>query len=177
MSEQMSVAMEEGAISCAAVMTESGSNDDDGVRFIVERKRARDATVQDLASAAGYLFCAPENLASVSGEMLEFFHRNYYHLFETNDADSDNSYSETSILLGRPYAIAVAAGADGSSAANQMTRICTGWRLQAVADPLIIQNGQPQRAKDILKTKICVPDGDLAKCSELGGLLAANLLL
>ena len=44
-------------------------------------RRARDATSADLLRADAYLFLAPENLASVSGEMLEFFHSAYYSAF------------------------------------------------------------------------------------------------
>ena len=47
----------------------------------VRIRRARDATSTDLLSADGYVFVAPENLASVSGEMLEFFHSCYYSVF------------------------------------------------------------------------------------------------
>ena len=45
--------------------------------LIVQRRRARDATADELLAADGYLFCAPENLASVSGEMKEFFDRSF----------------------------------------------------------------------------------------------------
>ena len=46
-------------------------------QLVVSRRAARDATVEDVLAADGYLFCAPENLASVSGEMKEFFDRSY----------------------------------------------------------------------------------------------------
>ena len=39
---------------------------------------ARDAVVDEVLASDGFLFCAPENLASLSGEMKEFFDRSYY---------------------------------------------------------------------------------------------------
>ena len=83
----------EGAHSVAAEM---------GASLNVDRVRAADATVEDLLGSDGFVFCAPENLASVSGEMLEFFHRSYYHVFSCEGSGLD--YQETSQLLGRPCA-------------------------------------------------------------------------
>ena len=37
--------------------------------------------------------------------------------------------NEDPILAGRPYGLAVAGGSDGTMAAQQMSRIATGWRL------------------------------------------------
>jgi len=135
----------------------------------VTKKMASEASVEDLLSADGYLFCAPENLATVSGEMAEFFHRCYYHVFE--------SHGDSSRLLGRPFGLAIAAGSDGSGAARQVSRICQGWRLKPVVDtPLIVQNGLPQTAANILAPKACSSEA-AARCQELGGLVAAHVLL
>src|SRR5690606_23643503 len=72
-------------------------------------RKASDTTAADLVQAQGYLFCAPENLGSLSGEMKEFFDRHYYAVLEQ--------------LNGRPYAVAIAAGSDGQGAARQIERI------------------------------------------------------
>ena len=53
---------------------------------------------------------------------------------ETVDAALDR-------IEGRPYAVIVAAGTDGSGAARQIERIATGWRLKEVAPALIVRNG------------------------------------
>ena len=145
----------------------------DGRRALAARRRAADATVEDNPSDA-YLFCGPENLASASGEMLEFFHRSYYHAFAAEGGGG--GAEEVSRLLGRPYGLAVAAGSDGTGAARQLERICRGWRLRPVADTVICQNGQPQTAAAILSPKAC-PAAARARCAELGGLLAATALL
>ena len=41
-------------------------------------------------------------------------------------------------INGRPYATLICAGSDGENAARQIARIATGWRLRAIADPLIV---------------------------------------
>src|SRR5215475_693203 len=79
---------------------------------------AADARPDDLIAADGYLFACPENLATMSGQMKEFFDRCYYPCLER--------------LNGRPYAAMFCAGSDGTNAARQLARICTGWRLKAV---------------------------------------------
>jgi multimeric flavodoxin WrbA len=143
----------------------------DGARAIVDElqaqnqlniavKEAHEATVCDLLAADAYLFCAPENLASLSGAMKEFFDRTYYGALDQ--------------LNGRPYALMISAGTDGSSAARQAERICTGWRLQLVAPVLIVQTGA-QTAQAIAAPKTIKPE-DRALCATLGGTLAALLL-
>ena len=99
--------------------------------------------------------------------MLEFFHRSYYHCFDE---------SEASLLAGRPYGLAIAAGSDGSNAARQLERICRGWRLRAVTDTIVHRNGEPQTASAILRAKTCSEDAR-ERCAELGGLVAATVLL
>ena len=116
------------------------------------------ASTEDVLSASGYAFCASENLASTSGAMLEFFHRTYYDAF-----DGD----EVSQLLGRPVAVAVAAGSDGSNAARQMERICRGWRLTPVADTLVSQNGLVQTKANILQPKVL--DAGISRPLPLAG--------
>jgi len=162
----MADALEHGAHEAASKMDST---------LDVVRRPAREATIEDLLGADGYLFCAPENLATVSGEFLEFCHRSYYHVFACEGSGS--SYGETSQLFGRPYGLAIAAGSDGSGAARQVARICQGWRLRPVTEnPLIVQNGLPQTAQNILRSKEC-PPGAQVKCRELGGLVAATILL
>lgn len=123
-------------------------------------KRAEDADIADVLAADGYLFCAPENLASLTGAMKEFFDRTYYGVLEQ--------------VNGRPCAIMISAGSDGSAAARQTERICTGWRLRQIAPPLII-NTSAQSPEAIWAPKTITQD-DRAACQTLGGTLAALLL-
>ena len=127
----------------------------------VRRLRASDAQAADLLGADGYLFACPENLASMSGEMKEFFDRTYYPCLEP--------------LNGRPYAQMIAAGSDGTGAARQLARIATGWRLKAVAEPLIIDT-HAQTPEAILAEKHLTAE-QLAPCAELGAAVASGLAL
>lgn len=115
----------------------------------------------DLLGADGYLFATPENLASMSGVMKDFFDRSYYAVLDR--------------LNGRPCAVMVCAGSDGRNAARQIERIATGWRLKPIAEPLIVCT-QAQTPEQILRTKAITP-ADLARCAELGAALAAGLSL
>ncbi|MEN5166907.1 NAD(P)H-dependent oxidoreductase [Achromobacter kerstersii] len=127
----------------------------------VKLLRASDVEADALLASHGYLFCAPENLASLSGEMKEFFDRNYYAVLDR--------------IQGLPYACAISAGSDGTGAARQVERICTGWRLSAVATALIVNLGA-QTPEQIVAEKT-VPAAELSRCDALGGLLAATLLM
>jgi multimeric flavodoxin WrbA len=122
---------------------------------------AETAQASDLLAADGYIFAAPENLAALSGAMKEFFDRTYYAALDR--------------LQGRPYAVMVCAGSDGASAARQIARIATGWRLRAVAEPLIVVTGA-QTPDAILAPKTLAAD-QVARCAELGQTLAAGLAL
>ncbi|MFO0208972.1 MAG: flavodoxin family protein, partial [Betaproteobacteria bacterium] len=68
----------------------------------VEWLRAAEAQTDDVLAADGYLFCAPEHLASLSGPMKDFFDRCYYPALDR--------------IGGRAYALMVCAGSDGSGA-------------------------------------------------------------
>jgi multimeric flavodoxin WrbA len=117
------------------------------------------AGADDVLCAAGYLFATPENLAAMSGLLKDFFDRTYYVALDR--------------IVSRPYASLICAGSDGSSAARQIERIATGWRLRAIADPLIVQT-QAQSPDQILAPKVIAPDG-LRRCEELGATLAAGM--
>jgi len=85
--------------------------------------------------------------------------------------------SEAESPIASAVGLAIAAGSDGSGAARQVSRICQGWRLKPVVDtPLIVQNGLPQTAANILAPKACSSEA-AARCQELGGLVAAHVLL
>ena len=122
---------------------------------------ADEAQAGDLLAAEAYLFACPENLASMSGEMKAFFDRTYYPCLER--------------LNGRPYAAMFAAGSDGTGAARQLARIATGWRLKAIAEPLIVCT-HAQSPEAILAAKTLSP-AELAPCAELGAALAAGLAM
>jgi multimeric flavodoxin WrbA len=120
---------------------------------------AADVDGPDLLAADGYIFATPENLATMAGRMKDFFDRTYYAALDRID--------------GRPYATLICAGSDGENAARQIARIVTGWRLRAVADPLIVCT-HAQTPQAILAPKQ-IATSDLERCSEIGATLAAGL--
>lgn len=123
--------------------------------------RARDAVAEDVLQADGYVFVTPENLASMSGIMKDFFDRTYYPVLDR--------------IGGRPYATLVCAGSDGQNAVRQIDRICTGWRLRKVAEPVIVCT-HAQTPERILAPKTISAE-DLERCEEIGGAIAAGLSL
>jgi multimeric flavodoxin WrbA len=125
----------------------------------VNVKAAASAGPQDLLEASGYLFATPENLAAIAGMMKDFFDRTYYPVLDR--------------IQGRPYATLICAGSDGTNAARQVERIATGWRLKAIADPLIVCT-HAQTPEQILAPKQ-IAAADLAQCEELGATLAAGI--
>jgi multimeric flavodoxin WrbA len=136
-----------------------GAASEPGVR--VRLMHASDAQPADVLAADGYLFATPENLAAVAGLVKDFFDRTYY--------------AALGRIEGRPYAALVCAGSDGRNAARQIERICTGWRLRAVAEPLIVCT-RAQTPEAILAPN-AIGAEDLGRCEELGATLAAGLAM
>lgn len=122
-------------------------------------KTADRAGPEDLLRAGGYIFCAPENLAAMSGVMKDFFDRTYYPVLGR--------------IEGRPYAQMVCAGSDGQNAVRQIARIAQGWRLREVQRPLVVCT-HAQTPEQILADKV-IAEKQLAKCRNLGSALAAGL--
>jgi multimeric flavodoxin WrbA len=120
---------------------------------------ASQAQSSDVLAADGYIFATPENLAAMAGQMKEFFDRTYYDVLER--------------INGRPYAVLICAGSDGENAARQIARIAVGWRLRAVAEPLIVCT-HAQTAEAILAPKIIAAD-DLDRCRDIAAALAMGM--
>ena len=153
-SRQLSAAAEAGARSALDALEVTAPE-----RVGIRRLRCDLAGPEDLLAARASLFVAPENLASLAGEMKAFFDRCYYPVLDQ--------------LGGRAYAMIIAAGSDGEGAARQLARIATGWRLRAVAEPLIVRT-DAQTPAAILAPKQ-VAEGPLREAHELGATLAAGV--
>jgi len=123
--------------------------------------QAAQAGPNDVLGADGYLFCTPENLAAISGQLKDFFDRSYYPVLDR--------------INGRPYACLICAGSDGQNAARQIERIATGWRLKPVAEPIIVCT-HAQTPEAILAPKQ-IGAADLERCRALGEAMAAGLAL
>jgi len=122
---------------------------------------ASEATEQHVLQADGYVFITPETLGSMAGLMKDFFDRTYYPVLDN--------------INGRPYAVLVCAGSDGQGAVKQVQRIATGWRLNLIAEPMIVCT-HAQTPGDILAQKI-INAGDLERCHELGAAFAGGLAM
>jgi multimeric flavodoxin WrbA len=118
-----------------------------GESLELRERPALQAGIEDLLWADGLLLGTPEHLGYISGALKDFFDRTFY------PAEGRTE--------GRPYALFVSAGNDGSGTAAAVTRIATGYRWTPIAEPLVVV-GDPDAAA-------------LARCEELGATMAAGL--
>jgi multimeric flavodoxin WrbA len=124
-----------------------GASAESGVE--VRLMRCAEAGPQDVLNADALVLGTPENFGYMSGMMKDFFERIFYEC--------------EGKVEGRPWALLVSAGQDGTGAITSVERIVTGLRLKKVHEP-------------ILALKEVTP-GILAECEELGAALAAGLVL
>ncbi len=113
----------------------------------VRVRDALDATADDLLWCDGFILGTPENFGYMSGALKLFLDRVYYSVIDSID--------------GKPYALFVRAGNDGSGAISSVQRILTGLNVREVQAPLLIA-GEFDEAR-------------LSECTELGLTLAAGL--
>ena len=142
-----------------ALAAAEGAGGEGDVEVVI--RAAQEAGPEDVLQADGYLFATPENLASMSGLMKDFFDRCYYAALDR--------------ISGRPYGVMISAGSDGAGALRQVERIATGWRLKCIAPGLIVCT-HAQTPERILAQKIVDP-ADLQRCRDLGSALAAGLAM
>jgi hypothetical protein len=128
----------------------------DGARSIDDidtvMKRAADAGIADLEAASALIVATSENFGGMAGMIKDFFERTFYPC--------------EGKLEGRPYALLVCAGTDGTGAVRDVERVATGWRLRKVHPELIFRSG-------VTAQRVIVPDDVLAQCREIGATLAA----
>jgi multimeric flavodoxin WrbA len=122
---------------------------------------AAESRAEEVLTADGYIFATPENLAAMAGVMKDFFDRTYYAVLDG--------------IAGRPYATLVCAGSDGQNAVRQIERICTGWRLKSVCEPIIVCT-RAQTPEAILAPKTIEPH-ELRRCEETGAAMSAGLAM
>ena len=151
---QLAEQAEEGALQVLTELAEQAQ-----VR--IKRLPADQVQAQDLLASQAYLFCAPENLGSLSGAMKDCLDRNYYPVLDQ--------------LNGRPYTALISAGSDGQGALRQLERICTGWRLELAA-PTRIFNFDAQ-TPDAIQAPKTLSEEQITQAREAGGHLAALLCL
>ena len=128
-----------------AVIRGANSADIDGVE--VRARSALEADAEDLLWADAFILGTPENFGYMSGAMKYFLDRVYY--------------ACEGKLNGRPYALFVRAGTDGTGAISSMRRILTGLAVREVQEALLVVGEFDES---------CLDD-----CEELGLTLAAGL--
>jgi multimeric flavodoxin WrbA len=113
----------------------------------VRTRTALEATAGDLLWCDAFILGTPENFGYMSGAMKYFLDRSFYDCVDRVD--------------GRPFALFVRAGNDGSGAIASMRRILKGIAVKEVQDPVLIA-GKFDEAR-------------LDECEELGMTMAAGL--
>ena len=123
-----------------------GAESIDGVQFIL--KKAGEATLQDLLECDGLAIGSPEYFGYMAGMIKDFFDRTY------EPARKDRR------IFKKPYVVFISAGNDGSGALNQIERICLGYPLKKIYQPVVAKG---ELDEDTLK-----------KCEDLGKTIAAG---
>lgn len=128
-----------------AVIRGAGHEDIESVDLRV--KSALEADADDLLWADGFILGTPENFGYMSGAMKYFLDRAYYPC--------------EGKLNGKPYALFIRAGNDGTGAIGSVRRILTGLAVREVQEPVLIA-GEFDPAR-------------LGECEQLGMTMAAGL--
>jgi multimeric flavodoxin WrbA len=128
-----------------AVIRGARSPDIDGVD--VRAKSPLDADAEDLLWADAFILGTPENFSYMSGAMKYFLDRVFY--------PCENR------INGKPWAMFVRAGNDGTGTVSSIRRILTGLAVREVQEPVLIA-GEFDESR-------------LAECEELGLTMAAGL--
>jgi multimeric flavodoxin WrbA len=130
-----------------AAAVERGARGEEGVRVVL--KRCAHAGPEDVLGADGLILGTPENFGYMSGMMKDFLERVFY--------------ACEGKVEGRPWALFVGAGQDGSGAVSSVERIVTGLRLKKISEPIVV-------VKDLKPEQ-------LAALEELGAAMAAGLAM
>ena len=128
-----------------AEAVERGARGEEGVRVV--RKRCAETGAQDVLAADGLILGTPENFGYMSGMMKDFLERVFY--------------ACEGKVEGRPWALFVGAGQDGSGAVTSVERVVTGLRLKKICEPVVV-------------VKELRPE-HLVALEELGAAMAAGL--
>ena len=113
----------------------------------VQVREALEATAEDLLRCDAFILGTPENFGYMSGALKYFLDRVFYDCVDSID--------------GRPYALFVRAGNDGTGAISSVNRILSGLAVREVQEAVLI-------AGDFDESR-------LSDCEDLGMTMAAGL--
>ena len=113
----------------------------------VRVREALVASARDLLDCDAFILGTPENFGYMSGALKYFLDRVFYECVDKID--------------GRPYALFVRAGNDGTGAITSVRRILSGLAVREVQEPVLIA-GEFDESR-------------LSDCEELGMTMAAGL--
>ncbi len=146
----------------------------DGARSVddisVMTRSATIAATSDVLNADALVFATPENFGYMAGTLKAFFDRVFYACMADTTSQGGGVDSR---LAGRPYAVLVCAGNDGSGAMQSIDRIVTGWRLRKAHPGIIARRvgGEAGSSRGELAS------ADLDAARELGALMAEALAI
>jgi len=146
----------------------AGASETDGVS--VATRSAAIAQASDLLDADALILATPENFGYMAGSLKDFFDRTFYACMSDTTAQGGGTQSR---VAGRPYAVLVCAGNDGTGAMQSIERIISGWRMRQAHQGIIAkrQGGEAGSSRGELR------DEDLVACRELGSLFAEGLAI
>jgi multimeric flavodoxin WrbA len=131
--ERLSAAIEQGAAKVPGVK--------------IQRLRAADVTADQLEACKVLVICSPEYFGYMSGAVKDMLDRTYERINKR--------------IRGKPYALLICAGNDGTGALTSIERILKGCGVRLVQEPLISRG--------------TVSPAMIDKCLELGETLAAGI--
>lgn len=111
-------------------------------------KPVQEATLEDLLTCDGLAVGSPEYFGAMAGMVKDFFDRTY------EPARMDQR------VFKKPYVVFICAGNDGRGALSQIERICLGYPLKKVYEPVLARG--------------TLTDSILSACDELGKTIAAG---
>lgn len=123
-----------------------GANSIENVRATI--KEAMETTMDDLFGCTGLALGSPDYFGYMASAIKDLFDRTYYQARGRKE------------IFKKPYVLFISAGNDGQGALRSIERICVGYQLKKVYEP-VIAIGE-------------IDETILALCEELGKVIASG---